>query len=156
MSTKPKSRRQLHSLDMNNKINEKEQKILVVLAEAYEPDEWGAYGFASLSSQTKLEVKEVRRACRSLAKKGLAKFERTLWNEDGLAGAGYRATEEGAALITPCDICGKRATYYYYVNQKGEDAWHKEGNRHIQECEEHYKKSAANPPVKQATLLNEK
>src|SRR5437870_300515 len=82
----------------------------------YSPDEWGAYGFKGLVSQTKLEVPQVRRACRSLAKKGFAKFERTLWNEeDGQpAGAGYRATEEGAAYITPCDLCGKRATYDYY------------------------------------------
>ena len=125
-------------------INENERKVLEILAEAYSPDEWGAYAFASLSRQTKLEVKQVRRACRSLAKKGLAVYERTLWNDDGPAGAGYRASEEGAALIDPCDLCGKRAVYDYEVDEKGEMAITTEGRR-IRECEEHYKQSAARP-----------
>jgi hypothetical protein len=124
-------------------INEKEKLVLDVLAEAYSPDEWGAFAFDNLSGATKLERKEVRRACRSLAKKGFAKYERTLVNDDGdPAGAGYRATEEGAALISPCDICGKRATYDYYVDPDGKDTWHQEGMRHILECEKHYEESA--------------
>lgn len=128
------------------KVNEKELAILKILAEAYSPDEWGAYAFASLSRQTKLEVKDVRRACRSLAKKGLAQYERSLWNDDGPAGAGYRATEEGAAFISPCDICGKRATYDYNVEQDG--SWTSnddEKTRHVLECDDHYKQSAAAP-----------
>lgn len=130
-------------------INEKERKVLAILAEAYEPDEWGAYAFKSLSLQTKLEVKEVRRACRSLAKKGLAQYERTLWNEDtGPCGAGYRATEEGAALISPCDMCGVRATYDYRVDEKGEMFMgfaSKTPLRRVRECENHYKASAHEP-----------
>lgn len=128
------------------KVNEKELAILKILAEAYSPDEWGAYAFASLSRQTKLEVKDVRRACRSLAKKGLAQYERSLWNDDGPAGAGYRATEEGAAFISPCDICQKRATYDYWIDEKGEHALSLDpGARHILECDDHYKQSAAAP-----------
>lgn len=137
------------------KINDKERKVLEILADAYHPDEWGAYAFASLSRQTKLEVKEVRRACRSLAKKGLAKYERVLWNEDtGPAGAGYRATEEGAAFIDPCDICGGRISYDYTIDANGKHDWEKgydeKTGRHIRECNEHYKQSAARP--QQTTL----
>lgn len=128
-------------------INDKERKVLVVLAEAYQPDEWGAYAFKSLASQTKLEIKDVRRACRSLAKKGLARYERVLWNEDtGPAGAGYRATEEGAAFISPCDICGQRATYDYRVEADGTQTMNDDENtRDVLECEEHYQQSAKAP-----------
>jgi hypothetical protein len=132
------------------KINDKERKVLEQLAEAYHPDEWGAYSFAPLARITKLEVKEVRRACRSLAKKGLAQFEKTLWSDDGPAGAGYRATEEGAALITPCDLCGKRATYEYEVDENGEMSW-KPGGRRIRECDDHHGQSAKTP--QQAALV---
>lgn len=125
--------------------------MLEILGEAYHPEEWGAYAFASLSRQTKLTIPEVRRACRSLAKKGLAKFEQVLWNDDGPAGAGYRATEEGAALISPCDICGKRAVYDYNVEEDGTFTMNDdEKTRHVQECEEHHGVSAKAP--QQTTL----
>lgn len=96
------------------KINDKERKVLVRLEESYHPDEWGALYFRSLVEATGLELKEVRRACRSLAKKGLAKYERGLVDEDGVpAGSGYRATEEGAAVINPCtNGCGRRGTMH--------------------------------------------
>jgi hypothetical protein len=123
------------------KVNENERKVLAILAEAFD----------SLARQTKLERNIVRRACRSLAKKGLAKFEQTLWNDDGPAGSGYRATEEGAALITPCDICQKRATYDYWLDPKGEHTIESDKDaRHIRECEEHYQQSANRP--QQTTL----
>lgn len=93
------------------KINDKERKVLDILVQAYHPDEWAAYAFASLSRITKLTIPEVGRACRSLRKKGLAEYERTLVTDEGVpAGAGYRATEEGAALLHPCIVCGKRGT----------------------------------------------
>lgn len=114
---------------------------MMILADAYQPDEWGAYGFASLSSQTKLEVKDVRRACRSLAKKGLAQYERTLWNEDsGPAGAGYRATEIGAAFVAPCHVCGARATYDYKADSSGKMLRGIEmiAGVRVLECEDHY------------------
>lgn len=130
------------------KINDNEKKVLKVLAEAYHPDEWGAYSFAPLSRLTKLEIKDVRRACRSLAKKGLAVFERTLWNDDGPAGAGYRASEAGAAHITPCDVCEKRATYDYNVEDDGTQTENDDENtRRVLECDDHYKQS-----VKQKAL----
>lgn len=128
---------------MSVKINENERKVLEQLAEGYSPDEWSAYYFRGIVAATKMELKEVRRACRSLAKKGLAQYERGLFNQDGeAAGSGYRATEEGAALITPCDICGKRATFDYEIDEKGEQTFN---GRRILECEAHYKQSAARP-----------
>lgn len=126
-------------------LNEKEWKVLKVLAEVYEPDEWGAYAFKGLAAQTSLEIKEVRRACRSLAKKGLAQYERTLWNEEtGPAGAGYRATEEGAALINPCDVCGARAVFDYYLDESEEQTPPFRGAHHVRECEKHYEQSRKN------------
>jgi hypothetical protein len=135
---------------MKAKINDNERKVLEKLAEDWHPDEWGAYSFAPLSRITKLEVKQVRRACRSLAKKGFAKYERTLVDMDGVpAGAGYRATEEGAALITPCDLCGSRATFDYHVDKKGEFAW---DGRRVRECEVHYGKSGKMEVPTQRTM----
>lgn len=123
------------------KLNEKELEVLRCLAEAYHPDEdeWGAYGFKALSSITGLDAKNVRRACRSLARKGLAAYERGLWSDDGPAGAGYRATEEGAAYIFPCDVCGKRATYEYNVEKDGSFTMNDDENTtEIRECGQHY------------------
>lgn len=126
---------------MTTKINEKERVVLEVLADSYAPEEWGAYSFAPLSKKTSLDVKEVRRACRSLARKGLAQYERVLVDGDGVpAGAGYRATEEGAALICPCDVCGARATYEYNVEEDGSFTMNDdEKTRLVRECEVHYK-----------------
>lgn len=122
------------------KINDNERKVLEKLAEDWHPDEWGAYSFAPLSRITKLEIPQVRRACRSLAKKGLAAFERTLIDGDGIpAGAGYRATKEGAGLINPCDLCGKWASYDYSVDDNGQFAWK---GRCVRECDAHYEQSA--------------
>jgi hypothetical protein len=127
---------------MDIKINDNERKVLEQLVEAYDPDEWGAYAFRSLANQTKLDIPQVRRACRSLARKGLAAYERTLWNDDGPAGAGYRATEEGAAFILPCDLCGKRASFDFLVNDKGEQVvLPQEGLRRVRECRAHEEQS---------------
>lgn len=125
------------------RLNEKEHTILEALADSYHPEEWGAYSFAPLSKKVGLEIKEVRRACRSLARKGLAQYERVLVDSDGVpAGAGYRATEEGAALICPCDVCGARATYEYEIDEFGEQVIVPRPNqsiRKVRECEDHYK-----------------
>jgi hypothetical protein len=134
-------------------INPNERAVLEILAEAYAPEEWGAYGFKGLSQTTKLDVKIVRRACRSLARKGLSVYERTLWNDDGPAGAGYRASEQGAALISPCDICGKLATYDYEVDENGKPSYDDQDGRHVRECETHYKQSAERKIAKQEALL---
>lgn len=136
-------------------INDKERKILEKLADEWHPDEWSAYSFKSLAKQTEMEVNEVRRACRSLARKGLAVYERVLVDGDGIpAGAGYRASEEGAALISPCDLCQKLASYDYHVDANGLSDWDKgydrATERRVRECDDHYKQSSK---VEQAPLL---
>lgn len=94
-------------------MNANEQKVLVELA-----DHWSSYegycysGFASLCTETGLDRKIVRRACRSLTRKGLAQFGRGLWTEDGEpAGSGYASTKDGAALAQTlpreCEGCGQ-------------------------------------------------
>lgn len=125
-------------------VNETERKVLEVLAEGY--DSWGETGYWSfdpLSKKTGLDIKQVRRACRSLARKGLAEFMRGLWSDDGPAGAGYGSTRTGASLITPCDVCGDLAMYEYKIDKNGESYFglDTEGIILIRECEEHYKKS---------------
>ena len=93
----------IHQFLRKEAINDNEKKVLAVLAEAwgdeeYE-DEFPCLGFARLIDDTKLDRKTVRRACRSLKRKGLAQFVRGLWTEDGEpAGAGYSATKEGADI----------------------------------------------------------
>lgn len=85
------------------KINHIEQKVLSVLAQGVEYD-FGFLGFAGIMSRTHLDRKAVRRACRSLARKGLAVYERGLWNDDGdPAGSGYCSTEAGRDLMGKVD-----------------------------------------------------
>lgn len=75
------------------KINENEEKVLESLAEL---DEGYAKYFRAIVKETGLELKIVRRSCRSLKRKGLAEFMRGLFNEDGeTAGSGYGCTPEG-------------------------------------------------------------
>lgn len=91
------------------KLNENERKVLVVLADECEPDET-ACGFAHLSMESGLDRKIVRRACRSLTRKGLARYARGLWTEDGEpAGSGYGPTRAGwdfaRDIPRPCEGC---------------------------------------------------
>lgn len=80
------------------KINANERKVLKVLVD-YAGD-FGCFPFRPLMQRTRLTRAEVRRACRSLKKKGLAEFARGLCNDDGdFVGAGYGATRLGAEQI---------------------------------------------------------
>ena len=46
--------------------------------------------FSTIGSDLRLDRNAVRQACRSLVDKKLARYEQTLWDEDGrLAGSGY-------------------------------------------------------------------
>lgn len=66
------------------------QKVLDVLRE--ESGDFGFLNFDRLSSETGFDRKAVRRACRFLARKGLAVYGKGLWTEDGEpAGSGYAA-----------------------------------------------------------------
>ena len=76
------------------KLNDDEQQVMMFLGLESEP---GYYGFAGIIDNCiGLDRKRVRRACRSLARKGLLQFGRGLWTEDGEpAGSGYGATTDG-------------------------------------------------------------
>ena len=91
------------------KINDNERKILLFLAdpneETFYEEEAGFWSFAPLMERTGLDRRNVRLACRSLARKGLARFECGLWGEEGPAGAGYSATQLGFDLVHQCHAC---------------------------------------------------
>lgn len=80
-------------------LNPAEKKVLGFLAETYSED-FGYTGFSWISKRTRLPRNKVRLACRSLKRKGFAKFSSGLWNDDGQpAGSGYSASREGVAFI---------------------------------------------------------
>lgn len=79
-------------------LNRNEISVLEYLCEEDEDYFWG---FAAIGECVRLDRKEIRRACRSLARKGFTEFRAGLWNEDGgPAGSGYRATRDGRAAMT--------------------------------------------------------
>ncbi len=87
------------------KISEREKACLKVLAEHFEHDANCMY-MRFIAKETKLTLVQVRRSVRSLARKGLAAYERGLFDDDGkVAGSGYRATLEGAMMFNACIDC---------------------------------------------------
>ena len=81
------------------KINERERKVLKALVFCVEDIGYCIY-FRGIAEETRLKRSQVRLACRSLARKGLTRYERGLFDDDGMvAGSGYCATEEGAEFI---------------------------------------------------------
>lgn len=131
-STRTIMHMELTFMENKIKINENERKVLSVLTrEGW--SEGQAYYFRGLVDATNLGLKEVRRACRSLNKKGLAEYVRGLFDDDGkVAGSGYACTQKGCALISPCDLCGQEAMFEY------------DGKK---ECREHYEKSNVQPKL---------
>lgn len=108
------------------KVSEREQKCLEVLTRHFQSEGNYIY-FRTIVKETKLTLQQVRRSVRSLARKGLAEFQRGLMDEEGnVAGSGYCATEKGAAYISHCDLCD-RINMYEYDGKK--------------ECELHYGQS---------------
>src|SRR4051812_32496717 len=76
------------------RLNEVEALVLVILGSS--GGDFCFWNFAGLCKETGLDRAKIRRACRSLARKELAVFERGLWTEDGEpAGSGYGATTSG-------------------------------------------------------------
>lgn len=72
-------------------MNDAERAVLAALNGLR--SEWDGNSYASFAwimSRTGLDRATVRRACRSLARKGRAEYGKGLWNDDGPAGAGYR------------------------------------------------------------------
>lgn len=94
------------------KINDKEKLVLGILSEAWS-NSWGegccVYFRGILSDyEDKVKagaqipimgIKDIRRACRSLARKGLAEYVRGLMDDEGMvAGSGYSSTEKGREM----------------------------------------------------------
>ncbi len=76
-------------------MGDHEEKTLSVLASHYHEDGRYLY-FRYIATLTDLEIKQVRRAVRSLARRGFAEYMRGLFDEDGkVAGSGYACTTEG-------------------------------------------------------------
>lgn len=75
----------------SGKLNDREGAVLACLKDAH--DGMGGFSylaFAPIQAETGLTRKDVRRACRSLTRKGLAEFGSGLWTEVGYpAGSGY-------------------------------------------------------------------
>lgn len=83
-----------------SKMLDSHRKVLAALAE----NEGYFFGFATLSFDTKMERREVRRIVRHLARRGLTEYAKGLWNEDGEpCGSGYRITDQGMAALSSQD-----------------------------------------------------
>lgn len=82
------------------KINPVERRVLKALCGVWCADcDFCYLGFKGIGRRTRLSRKLIRRACRSLRRKGLAEYGRGLWTEDGeVAGSGYAATRAGALI----------------------------------------------------------
>jgi hypothetical protein len=86
------------------KLSERERAVLEVLVDAGGPDDFGFLSFAGIARRGKIDPLSVRRSVRSLARKGLAQFEKGLWSDAGEPrGSGYCATREAIAALQPKD-----------------------------------------------------
>lgn len=82
------------------RLNPNEAAVLRFFVDGQMEAEEGAHWtFASIMRETGLERSMVRRACRSLWRRGLASYERALWNDDGPAGAGYASSAWGDLVM---------------------------------------------------------
>ena len=91
---------------MEIKISQRERDCLVYLASFYGDEQDCTYFRVIAKEVGGITEKQARRAVRSLARKGLAEYVRGLFNDDGMvAGSGYRATKEGALLVSGCTQC---------------------------------------------------
>lgn len=88
------------------KITDLEKKILTLLFQITSKDGEMCVGFKYLSGvEYNLDVKAIRRGCRSLRRKGLAEFYHGLMNEDGeVAGSGYCISSEGNELAEELEL----------------------------------------------------
>ena len=83
-------------------MSDNEHKVLVYLLSLPEQYSggWCCACCAPIMQDTGLDRKTVRRACRSLKRKGLAQFHNALWTEDGeMYGSGYCATDEAISAL---------------------------------------------------------
>jgi DNA-binding MarR family transcriptional regulator len=94
-------------MEQSNKaigVSEREHKCLAVLAEIYD-EESNCYYMRHIAKVTGLDLVQVRRSVRALARKGLAEYVRGLFDEDGMvAGSGYCCTRAGFELINAAGV----------------------------------------------------
>lgn len=82
-------------------LNEKEKDVLRILEESSAIDGEMCVSFAYIA-YNKRDIKAVRRACRSLRRKGLAEYYRGLMTDEGeVAGSGYCITLAGIEILNP-------------------------------------------------------
>lgn len=88
---------------MSTNLNSNERKVLRFLVRGrdyYCDYDFLYFSFRPIARSTKLKREDVRRACRSLARKGLTQYCRGLWSEDGVpGGAGYSATRSAVEAL---------------------------------------------------------
>lgn len=85
-------------------VNELEKEVLALLAGTTRTDGEMCVGFKYLSDEG-TDIKTVRRACRSLRRKGLAEYYRGLMTEDGeVAGSGYCITDLGHEVVEVLEL----------------------------------------------------
>lgn len=79
--------------------------LLKAMAEFCDGDYNMYFPFKKLSEISGIPLVNIRRTVRSLARKGLAEYEKGLWSEntDGPAGAGYGCTQAGYYYINPLE-----------------------------------------------------
>lgn len=82
------------------RLSRNEWRVLSALQDMSSEYEKGSgFYFRGIAKHARMRRKDVRLACRSLARKGLAQYERGLFNDDGgLAGSGYSLTTAGSEL----------------------------------------------------------
>lgn len=81
------------------KLTEAERDVLGFLVDHFDHD-FGFYSFDGIRGDVNRDRKEIRRACRSLKRKGLTEFKAGLWTDCGEpAGSGYAATDAGIAAL---------------------------------------------------------
>jgi len=83
-------------------ITPNERKVLRALCSAWnEYEDFCFLSFKPICKRTRLKRDVVRRACRSLKRKGFAQFGRGLWTDDGeVAGSGYACTKAGREALS--------------------------------------------------------
>ena len=77
-----------------------QQAVLISLARQHY-DDVNCLTFSGIQSQTGLDRRVIRLACRALARQGLARYVNGLWSDNGPAGAGYCSTDAGYEFVRP-------------------------------------------------------
>ncbi len=81
-------------------MSDRERRCLRVLAARYNSEAKNCLYFRTVAKRTGLTETQARRSVRALARKGLAKYVRGLFDEDSnLVGSGYCCTDAGAAAL---------------------------------------------------------